>query len=280
MSLRLVSADDFLPDLDKVRQDEAERRQKYGWDDPIISCLWCGDTGTNPETGLSCSCTVGIVLDRKQVAASQWDTRVPANLRAYTLSGHPNNELARQVAAWIKSGPVENGNNLVIVGHVGTGKTGAAVGALRTIHHTSRPIPLQDVKHPDEIETRNYSVRYWNLVSLLERFREEIGQSQRKALVSGEQLLTPVRPELSNCDALLLDDVAIERPSDWVGERLYSLINDRYTKGLPTIFTSNHRSIAEFEKYLGERMADRVMERCTVIVCDKNWPNLRRKGSK
>jgi len=272
--LRRIGPQDGDDYRTRIEQMMEAHREQYGIS-PLADCVWCDDTGINPASNLPCVCAAGVALDRNQYASSQWGTRVPSNLQGYTLKGHPTLMLASLVNNWLADKPVETGTNLVIIGAVGVGKTGAAIGALRELHHTSRPIPNPAARHADEIETRNYSVRYWNSVSLMDRFREEIGQSNRK-LVSGEVLLTPIRPELSNCDCLLLDDVATERPSEWVYERLYALINDRYTKGLPTIFTSNHKTTAEFERYLGERMADRVMERCTVIVCDKSWPNLRR----
>ena len=37
----------------------------------------------------------------------------------------------------------------------------------------------------------------------------------------------------------MLDDLGRERISEWTGELLYVVVNDRYERGLPTIATSN-----------------------------------------
>jgi len=40
-------------------------------------------------------------------------------------------------------------------------------------------------------------------------------------------------------DVLVLDDIGQEKPSEWVKERLYIIINERYQLGKKTILTSN-----------------------------------------
>ena len=62
--------------------------------------------------------------------------------------------------------------------------------------------------------------------------------------------------DLKNADILLLDDIGAERPSEYVCERLYDLINHRYTNMLSTIYTSN---LTPFE--LGDRLGSRIESR-------------------
>lgn len=260
-----------------IEQMLAERRAKHGADWPLfVSCGYCGDTGIDPESTMPCSCSKGAELEGWQKRKGAWANLIPAHLRDFTLDSHPNGELRAKVQAWLMADPVATGTNLVIIGNVGVGKTGIAIGALRSLHFTAKPQQHTDDRSPDETDAQTYSVRYWNMVSLLDRFREEIGQSSRP-VAADEERLRPIRPELAACDALLLDDMATEKPSEWVAERLYSLLNDRYTKALPTIFTSNHKTLYDFERYLGDRVADRVLERCTVIECNRAWTSLRRQ---
>lgn len=60
-----------------------------------------------------------------------------------------------------------------------------------------------------------------------------------------------------NCKLLVIDDIGSEKPSDWVTERLYTIINNRITNGLATIYTSNV-SLESLETALGHRIASRI----------------------
>ena len=42
-----------------------------------------------------------------------------------------------------------------------------------------------------------------------------------------------------NCDVLIIDDLGKERPSEWVLEKLYYIINERYEHNKPIIITTN-----------------------------------------
>ena len=58
------------------------------------------------------------------------------------------------------------------------------------------------------------------------------------------------------CKLLVLDDIGAERPTEYVCERLYDIINTRYTNMLTTIYTSN---LTPFE--LGDRLGSRIESR-------------------
>ena len=44
---------------------------------------------------------------------------------------------------------------------------------------------------------------------------------------------------LKNCKLLVIDDIGAEKSTEWVNERLLSIINTRMMKGLSTVYTSN-----------------------------------------
>ena len=66
---------------------------------------------------------------------------------------------------------------------------------------------------------------------------------------------------------LILDDLGSERPSGWVQERLYALLNTRWDEMLPTVFTSNYPP-KELDSILGARSASRVLGTCLTINID------------
>ena len=67
---------------------------------------------------------------------------------------------------------------------------------------------------------------------------------------------------LSVCDLLVLDDAGAERPSEWVQEKFYQIINTRYKNRLPLVITTNTKDMAGLEPIIGFRSYDRVLEMC------------------
>ena len=68
-----------------------------------------------------------------------------------------------------------------------------------------------------------------------------------------------------NVDVLVLDDIGVEKPSDWVFMTLYLIINHRYEHEKTTIFTSNF-SLEELAKRLGDtRLTSRIGGWCKIV---------------
>jgi len=133
----------------------------------------------------------------------------------------------------------ESRKGLYIHGDVGTGKTHIAYGIQKkldelniqnTIHNTTELI--FDIKR--DFDRSVYDKRRWD-----ERLTEYKG-------------------------VLILDDIGAERITDYVAEVFYLIINDRYTKMMPVIFTSN-LSVAELADRVGDRTASRIVELCDVV---------------
>jgi DNA replication protein DnaC len=61
---------------------------------------------------------------------------------------------------------------------------------------------------------------------------------------------------------LVLDDLGAEKPSDWVREQLYVIINRRYENMLPTVVTTNF-STQELVDRIGQRTVSRLIEMTT-----------------
>lgn len=69
---------------------------------------------------------------------------------------------------------------------------------------------------------------------------------------------------LANRGVLIIDDLGAEKPSEWVSETLFKIIDKRYREVLPTIITSNF-DLGEMSERLGDRITSRIVEMCDVI---------------
>ena len=63
---------------------------------------------------------------------------------------------------------------------------------------------------------------------------------------------------------LFLDDVGVEKSTEWTLETFYLILNARYNDVLPTIFTSN-LSPANLSEKWGDRIASRIIGSCDVF---------------
>jgi DNA replication protein DnaC len=68
----------------------------------------------------------------------------------------------------------------------------------------------------------------------------------------------------SDTPLLVLDDLGAEKPSEWVAETLYLLIDRRYRKCKPTIITSN-LTLNELAAKLDDRISSRIAEMCKIF---------------
>lgn len=64
------------------------------------------------------------------------------------------------------------------------------------------------------------------------------------------------------CDVLVIDDFGTENYKDWIGERFYNIVNERYVNKRVTIYTSNES--VETLDYDG-RVTSRINETCALI---------------
>ncbi len=80
----------------------------------------------------------------------------------------------------------------------------------------------------------------------------------RNSYSNPDEDIAEVLEMLKKCKLLIIDDIGAEKVTEWVRERLVSIINVRVSGGLSTIYTSNlspNELLAEFE----DRIASRVL---------------------
>jgi DNA replication protein DnaC len=89
-----------------------------------------------------------------------------------------------------------------------------------------------------------------------------------------QQLRAPARWLLRRArsdDLVILDDIGAEKPSDWVAEQLYALIDVRYRMLRSTVFTTNC-TMKQLESQIGIRSVSRIMEMCEGIKVEgEDW---------
>lgn len=113
--------------------------------------------------------------------------------------------------------------------------------------------------------------------AIKKQLQEEMGISAR--MLSAPEMFDLIRDDFKNKDTfnlerimanrgiLIIDDLGVEKPSEWVSETIFKIIDRRYREVLPTIITSN-LELGELSEHLGDRVASRITEMCDVIKLD------------
>lgn len=133
---------------------------------------------------------------------------------------------------------VKTGPSLLILGPTGVGKTHQAFGAIRLLSQSGVRCAWKAVAAAD----------------LYAKLRPRHG-------VDSETEFRAV----ADAPLLLVDDLGAAKTSEWVEEVNYRLVNWRYERVLPTLFTSNVRP-KELGTSLGERVASRLREMAERVV--------------
>ena len=115
--------------------------------------------------------------------------------------------------------PAENRfreSGLIYIGVPGTGKTHLAVAVLIEL-----------------IERYNVRGRFIDFTALVHKIQSTFDPSSAE---SKHMVLDPI----IRADVLVLDELGAQKPTEWVMDTLYLIINSRYLERLPTIFTTNY----------------------------------------
>lgn len=209
---------------------------------------------------------------------------VPPRLAAATLDNYkpdnPSQELALKVCRSFASQGLDNldqGRGLFFQGPIGTGKSHLSVATLRAVvennpGHFGRP-PSRSPFYDEPV----YEGHYCSLVSvveLLDRLKESYKEDRLRDAFRDDRIWASTRDLLHRCRCdtiVILDDIGAQKPTDWVEEQLYSLIDLRYRMQRSTFFTTNC-SLKQLEGQIGYRCVSRIMEMCEGIKVEgKDW---------
>jgi DNA replication protein DnaC len=210
------------------------------------------DEQTN--TARDCACRAQRVANAR---ASHLRGRVPRRYMDLSWDRPPLTTLAndpltadsvRKVKRYCADIPrnLADGRGLWLMGHTGTGKT--------TLGYTIAATAAQ----------AGHSVLSFNAVALLNRLRDTLA-------TDNAERLSDVIGTLAEVELLHIEDLRVVRPTDWVLEQLYLIVNARYEEQRAIVFTSDIDSDAdgpldpdvdELANRIGWRTLSRLLEIC------------------
>lgn len=163
----------------------------------------------------------------------------------YEIDAGPDSESQKRGLATVQSyyeAAVYNyltGMNLILLGNFGTGK--------------SMLMSILCNALADEL----FKCRYVNAVKFYQKITDTFGKNDK----SVKDVITPYK----QTEFLFLDDIDKVKPSDYVREIFYDLVNYRTENELPTIISANHSLEELDEKYYGEAIISRLIQKSKIV---------------
>lgn len=199
------------------------------------------------EIAVPCKCREKAVMSRRLRFADIPEAFRGMDLRSFRMDVYRKQESKKMVSDACKiiktylddfESQKERGMGLYIWSRTkGSGKTRIAAGIANEL-------------------MKNYAVKFAVSLTIL----QEIKNTWRRDTEYSENQLLDA---LYTTDILVIDDFGVERPADWINDKMYQIINERYINQKVTIFTSND----PLDKLsYDDRITNRIKERTYQIA--------------
>lgn len=169
-----------------------------------------GKTTLCPE----CQGTTGSEIRKETLGDADARMRIPLLYRLASIDSLALPQ--RHAIGGILMGTYPEKPFLVMTGPPGTGKTYAAIVALR-----------------EYCRKTGYHGQFWPVVDLLEEYRSTIDESRATRTTAGLDAI------LRSCRLLILDDFGKQKSTEWAEQQLFRIIDQRLRDMMPTVITSN-----------------------------------------
>jgi DNA replication protein DnaC len=233
---------------------------------PTDICSRCNGTGWIPVSGDSlrveaCGCQ-GELRRQQRLAAAGVPKRYFPHCTLDNFYTRDNGALIaskRRIQEFVDAWTGGGSPGLLLMGGCGSGKTHLAVAALIEIINSGKPGRML----------------FSNFQDLIQEIHASFGSDQ---VPTKSELLRP----LLEVDLLVLDELGAQKPTTFVQDILYYVINTRYNEMLTTIFTTNYfdrpgdPKEETLENRVGARLRSRLSEMTEPIEL-RNVPDFRRQ---
>ncbi len=171
------------------------------------------------------------------------------HFNSYQLAANDSQRRARDACFEFANKYPAVDHGILLTGPVGVGKTHLAVSIIKGL--TERGFPCL----------------FYEFGSLLKEIQDSYNPNTRNSELG---ILAPVL----STDVLVLDELGSSKPTDWVHDTMYHIINTRYNDRKFTIFTTNYPDERPgdgretLEDRIGVRTRSRLFEMCRTIRLD------------
>jgi len=221
-------------------------------DDEVYRCPVCRDCGYVLRDGKAypCACQAEVTLQKKKQAAGlpgrlQHMTFDNFDLRYYpehlcSEAGASYRTLAEKALYGAKQFVREcihghAAQGLFLEGQFGSGKTHLAAAAANALLEADVDV----------------------LFLVVPEFLDQLRGSYRREYDGMDE--TELIRRAYEAPVLILDDLGAHNYTEWVRNKLFAIINHRYNRNLPMIFTTN-LTLNEMKENIGSRITSRILE--------------------